>query len=107
MQLFVDLLGRFIFGSFALLAAIAFIALFVVLSLENPANVWQGLLQYIIMDLCVIVVVFLILAAIKFWSTAKWVDHWLASYTMRAGVIIMGFALAVMAVGISDQLADR
>ena len=107
MQLFVDLLGRFIFGSFALLAAIGFGALFVVLSQANPANIRQSLLLYVFMDLCVIVVTFLILAVIKFWSTAKWVDRWLASFTMRAGVIIIGFAMAVMAVGIAKQLAAR
>ena len=107
MQLFVDLLGRFIFGTFSLLAAIGFSALFVVLSLANPANIWQSLLRYFFMNLCVIVVTFLILAAIKFWSTARWVNRWLASYTMRAGVIIVGFAIAVMAVGISKQLAGR
>ena len=39
MQLFVDLLGRFMFGSFALAAAIAFIALFVLLSLEVEPSI--------------------------------------------------------------------
>ncbi len=105
MQLFVDLLGRIIFGSFALLAAIAFGAIFVVLSQAQPANIGQRLLQYVFMDLCVIAVIFLILATIKFWSTAKWVDRWLASFTLKAGVIIVGFAMAVMAIGIVKQLA--
>ena len=59
------------------------------------------------MDLCAIVVIFLILATIKFWSTAKWVDRWLASFTMRARIVIIGFALAVMAVGVGKQLAGR
>ena len=107
MQLFVDLLGRLIFGSFALLAAIGCSAIFVVLSQVNPANVWQSLLRFVLMDLCVIVVAFLILAVIKFWSTAKWVDRWLASFTMRAGLIIIGFAVAIMAIGIAKQLAGR
>ena len=107
MQRSVDLLGRFIFGGFSILAAIAFGAIFVVLALANPANIWQSLARYVFMDLCVIVVIFLILAAVKFWSSAKWVDRWLASYTLRAGLIIMGFAMAVMAVGISEQLAGR
>ena len=107
MQRFVDLLGRFIFGGFSILAAIAFGAIFVVLALANPVNIWQGLARYVFMDLCVIVVTFLILAAVKFWLSPKWVDRWLASYTMRAGFIILGFAMAVMAVGISEQLTGR
>ncbi len=105
LQLFVDLLGRFIFGSFSLLTAIGFGAIFVVLAQANPANIRQSLLRFVLMDLCVIVAAFLILAVIKFWSTAKWVDRWLASFTVRAGFIIVGFAMTVMAIGIVKQLA--
>lgn len=104
MQLFIDLLGRFLFGSFALLAAIGFAAMFVAMALAKPANVWQSLLLYVLMDLCLIVVIFLVLAVVKFWSAAKWVDRMLASFTLKAAVVIIGFAVAVMAVGIAKEI---
>ena len=105
MQLLVDILGRLIFGSFSLLASVGFGAIFVVLARANPVNWLQGLLRYVLMDLCLIVVIFLVLATLKFWTTAKWVDRWLASFTLRAGLAIVGFAVAVMAVGIAKQIA--
>ena len=105
MQTFVDLLGRLIFGTFSLVAAIGFSAFFVVLARANPADTGLIILRYVVMELCVIVVIFLVLATVKFWSTAKWVDRFLTSYTMRAGIIIIGFAMTVMAVGIAREFA--
>ena len=104
MQALIDIVGRFIFGSFALLATCGFGAIFVVLAQANPANLIQGLIRYVLMDLIVIVVAFLLLAVLKFWTTFQWVDRLLASVTLKAGLVIVGFALAIITVGIVKQV---
>ena len=103
-QRFTDLLGRFLFGTFALLGAAAFLALSVFLLQGKPVGLWPIVGRHVLMDVSFVVGVFLLLAALKFFTQSQWIDRWLEKHTLKAGVFIVGFAIAIMAFGIAKEL---
>ena len=95
------------FGTFALLGAVAFLALSITMLKAKPVGLWPLVARHALMDVSFIVGIFLLVAAIKFWTQSQWLDRWLEKHTLKAGIFIVGFAIAIMAIGLVKEFAGR
>ena len=92
---FVDLLGRFLFGGLALLASIAFAAFAILLLTVQPVGFAKIMLHTLLIDCFAVGSLFMLVATLKSLSNAVWIDEILRRLTPKAGLLVVGFALAV------------
>jgi hypothetical protein len=97
---FADWVGRAIFGTFSLLAALAFGSAAIAVSLlGNPVGLWQVLARWLVVDCLFLAAVFLLLATMSFWSIGgPWSRRLLERLTLKAGIVIVAFGLGMSAI---------
>ena len=94
----VNVVGRFVFGALALLAALAFGMFFVVTMFLAPGPTsWTAVaFQGVIGAGLLIGAIFLSLATIHAWFPSQWSTRWLTHYLPSGGLIVVLFVVAVI-----------